>query len=213
MDRLGLSEDQQKAMAKIRNEAQTARRERMREMMRLRNEMQGEFLKDSPAAAALRSLAQRMGEIRTQLQIQQLEQRLAIHQLLTPEQRDRMMVMRRGGSHAGMMSPEMVLGMPGCGQQDWMGQGQPRGKGCMGGVPGCGQGCMGHGHMGEGDAGGWGPGCCEDMRQFVFQGDPGCCPEGQDVRIECKIMKTPKEKPHRAHRGGFPRCFPEGSQH
>jgi Spy/CpxP family protein refolding chaperone len=217
MMRLGLRDDQQKAIAKIRGDAQTARRELMKEMMRLRNDLQGEFLKDIPDAAALRSLAQRMGEIRTQMQIQQLEQRLAIHQLLTPEQRDQLMLTGRG-PRARMMGPGMGPGMPGCCEKGRMGAGHVCGKGCMGEGRPCGMGCIGmvpddeQSWMGEGDEGGWGPEGSEGPPTYIFFGrDPGCCQGGPKAWKSCDRREGRGQKPHRAHRGGFPRCFPEGS--
>jgi Spy/CpxP family protein refolding chaperone len=141
-DCLGLTEDQQKAIGKLRTDAQAARVSSRKEMMRLRNSLQGELLKDDPDVGAVRKLAQRMGEIRTQLQIQSLEQRLAIRKLLTPEQRDKAIMMRGccepGGRGMWRMHPEMGrgggMGGPGCG-----GMGGP-GAGCMG-MGGSGKGC------------------------------------------------------------------------
>jgi len=121
---MGLSEDQQKAIQKIRSDGRDAMLSARKEMMRLRNAMQGEMLKDEIDAGAIRKLVERMGDLRTQMQLQRLDQRLAIRKLLTPEQRDRAMLRQghRGGSRPGGMR----------GMHRMMGQ-----RGCMGGPGGC----------------------------------------------------------------------------
>lgn len=164
MDPMGLSEDQQKAIQKIRTDAQDARMSTHKEMMRLRNALQGEMLKDEIDAGDVRKLVQKMGELRTQMQLQQLEQRLAIRKLLTPEQRDRaMMRMGRGGEWC----PGGPRGMRG--MHRMMGRG-----GCMGGQGG---GCMGMGGAEKGCTPG--PGCRGRMQAPPQGKDSSALPEGR----------------------------------
>jgi Spy/CpxP family protein refolding chaperone len=178
MGPMGLSEDQRQAIQKIRTDAQAGMMPARKEMMRLRNTMQGEMLKDEIDAGAVRKLVQKMGDLRTQMQLQRLEQRLAVRQLLTPEQRDRtMMRMGRGDE----CCPGGMRGMHrGMGRGGRMGG---HGGGCMGG-PGCGgmggsaggPGCSGMGGSGKG---------CKGAPEMKCTPGPGCGhmqapPQGKD---------------------------------
>ncbi len=96
VERLDLSEDQQAAIAEIRAKARAEGIELRKEMLRLRNELQGEMLKDEPSEKTLVDLTERMGELRTRMQVQRVKTRLAVRQQLTPEQRDRMLMMGAG---------------------------------------------------------------------------------------------------------------------
>jgi Spy/CpxP family protein refolding chaperone len=139
-DPLGLTEDQHKAAAKIHQDARAALMAVRKDLMRLRNELAGHLLKDEPDGAALRKLVQKMGDLRTQMQIQRLEQRLAIRKLLTPEQRDRMLLQggpcgpRGGGRGCGPCGPRCGgRGFGPCGPRGGCGH-----EGMMMGMPGCG---------------------------------------------------------------------------
>jgi Spy/CpxP family protein refolding chaperone len=206
-NRMGLTEDQQKAIAKIREDAEATRLPQIKEMMRLRTEMQSELLKDQPDQAAVHNLAQQMGDLRTQMQIKILDQRMAIRNLLTPEQRDRMLMMRRGGQ--GMNGRRQMMGM-----RRGMMQGAP---GMMqGSMPGC------QGMMMQGDKG-----CCGKMQQgamgnmpgcqgMMMQGDKGCCGKGKmrgekddDQRGRWGNMKKDKDDDERGERQGRGRMHGE----
>ncbi len=103
--RLDLNDAQREAIAKI-HEAGRARDLPLRkELRRLRHEMQGEMMKDAPSEKAVMSLADRIGDVRTNLQKGRLADRLAVRAQLTAEQRDRLLAMDgdgpgpRGGRH------------------------------------------------------------------------------------------------------------------
>ena len=96
-ERLDLTEQQQEAIAKIRQEGSKGNLELRKQMMRLRNEIQGEMLKDQPSEKTVLDLTAQMGKIRTELQSNRIKQQLAIGKLLTPEQRDQMLLMGQGG--------------------------------------------------------------------------------------------------------------------
>jgi Spy/CpxP family protein refolding chaperone len=67
--------------------------------------LQGEMLKDEPSEKRVTELVQQIGQLRTQQHLTRLKQRLAVRNLLTPEQRDRMLGLRglrhRWGHRAG----------------------------------------------------------------------------------------------------------------
>lgn len=88
--RLDLTETQAAAIAKIRDEARERGRETRKEILRLRHELQGIMMQDTPDAAAAERLVEKMGALRTEQQVRRLQTRLAIRAQLTPEQRDRM---------------------------------------------------------------------------------------------------------------------------
>jgi len=103
---LDLSEAQQTAIADLREKARAGATELRKELARLRNEKHGEMLKDDPSEKTLVELTEKMGKVRTELQVQRLETRLAVREQLTAEQRDQMLLMgprhgKRGGRHGG----------------------------------------------------------------------------------------------------------------
>lgn len=116
--RLGLTDDQTAAIAKIHEEDRQANLEVGKEMMRLRNELRGEMLKDDPSEKTILALNGKLGELRTQRQANRLKTRLAVREQLTPEQRDQMLLMgdfgkdHRGGRH-GMCGDRMGSGRGG----------------------------------------------------------------------------------------------------
>ncbi|MCK4304095.1 MAG: Spy/CpxP family protein refolding chaperone [Candidatus Eisenbacteria sp.] len=157
---LDLTEDQQAKVEKIRDEVKPARIGLRKDLLRLRNELKGEMLKDNPDAGELRKLAEQMGEIRTKMQISRFEECLAIRKILTPDQRDRLLLMHaRKESHMRQCDLRCMrpgaCGGPCCG---------PRGHGHRGIRPGCGGdsygrgGGQGHG-CSHGHGGGQGHGC------------------------------------------------------
>lgn len=136
--RLDLDDGQREAIAKI----HAAGRERdlplRKELRRLRHELKGEMMKDTPSEKAVQDLAARIGQARTSLQAGRLSDRLAVRAQLTEQQRDRMLAMggagdgqrgrRDGGRHGGWNRPGR--GAPECDgegpRQGGRGQG-PRG--------------------------------------------------------------------------------------
>lgn len=163
-----LTDQQREAMKKLREDGAKAMVPMRKEMMRLRHELAGEMMKDEPNAVRLQDLTRQTGELRTRMQLQRLEHRLAMRQVLTAEQRDRMLLRR--GDHPGMRPhkcPSMQRPMQG---RAWDGPGA-----C---VPGCAPGCAPGATMGcgPGAAMGCGPGTA--MGCPMMSGAPGapCAP-------------------------------------
>ncbi len=96
--RLDLSEEQVAAITKIHEDSRKDGLEKRKELMRLRNEMQGEMLKDSPSEKTVLSINDKMGALKTEMKALRLKSRLAVREELTPEQRDQMLMM---GGHGG----------------------------------------------------------------------------------------------------------------
>ncbi len=112
--RLDLTDAQQQAWSELREQGRQERLALRKDLMRLRNELRGEMLKDEPSAAKVQDLVGRAGELRTKMQQSRMAQRLELRKLLTPEQRDRLLLMEqeRGRGHGrGMRSFQR----PGCG--------------------------------------------------------------------------------------------------
>ncbi|MBU8871035.1 MAG: Spy/CpxP family protein refolding chaperone [Gemmatimonadales bacterium] len=91
--RLDLTEDQVEAITKIREDGRTENLEIQKQTLRLRNELRGEMLKDDPSQKTVLDLNSKLGQLRTERQANRLENRLAVREQLTPEQRDRMLLM------------------------------------------------------------------------------------------------------------------------
>jgi len=102
--RLDLSEEQKEKiegiMSRVDDEALSLRKE----MMRARHDLRGAFLEESIDQAEIRKLVERIGELRTKMELRHIERRLAIREVLTEEQRDRLLL--HGGRH--------LPGGPGC---------------------------------------------------------------------------------------------------
>jgi len=98
---LELTDEQKTAIAGLHEKARAERTELRKEIARVRNELQGELLKDSPSEGKVVQLTERIGELRTKLQVDRVKTRLAIRAQLTPEQRDRLLLMdqRPGRGH------------------------------------------------------------------------------------------------------------------
>lgn len=99
--RLELTEEQSKAIESIHQKNREKGTQLRKELMRLRNEAQGEMLKDNPSEKTVLSLNQKMGEIKTELKANRLKTRLAVREQLTPQQRDKMLMMGQRSRHSG----------------------------------------------------------------------------------------------------------------
>lgn len=139
---LELSEEQIDQLNELRQEGRSQMTDLRKEMLRIRNQIQGEVLKDSPDVARLKKLTAKKGEIRAQMELARLEHRLAMREILTEEQRDKMMMRRGHGRRGGFRD-----GVHGFGHGR-MGSG----RGPRGGGPGFGMGlgdpdqeCLGFG--------------------------------------------------------------------
>lgn len=115
--RLDLSDTQ---MEEIKTLAEAGRSQGLsarRELMQLRNELEGEMLKNAPSEKTVLSLNEKIGNLKTEMKANRLKTRLAIREVLTPEQRDKMLVMGprgREGRH-GHRGPGDREGRFGCG--------------------------------------------------------------------------------------------------
>ena len=104
-ERLELTDEQRETIKGIHEKSREENLNLRKELMRLRNELQGEMLKDDPSEKAILSINEKMGDLRTRMKANRLKTRLAVREQLTPEQRDRMLMMRghdrRGGGCQG----------------------------------------------------------------------------------------------------------------
>ena len=114
--RLGLTDAQQQAWNELQEKGRVKRVALQKDLMRLRNELRGEMLKDEPSAAKVQDLVARAGELRTKMQQNRMAQRLELRKLLTPEQRDHLLLMEqeRGRGHGRGMRSFQRSGRGGC---------------------------------------------------------------------------------------------------
>jgi Spy/CpxP family protein refolding chaperone len=105
-ERLDLSDEQQAAVAKLREEGRAERRAWRAELIRLRHDLRGEMLQEGPSAARIDKLSEDIGALQAKVRASRLKQRVAMRNLLTPEQRDRLPLpgerpgMRQGRGHS-----------------------------------------------------------------------------------------------------------------
>jgi len=95
MDRLDLSDAQREQLTALRETGRERNRDLRKQLRLAKHELEGELLKDAPSLTEVRELARRVGEVRTEMRIQRLEQRLALRDLLTEDQRERLNSLRR----------------------------------------------------------------------------------------------------------------------
>ncbi|MCB1185273.1 periplasmic heavy metal sensor [bacterium] len=135
---LDLTDEQVAAIEDLHEKTRTKNTELRKELLRLRNDKRGEMLKDEPSAGKLVELTRKIGEVRTEMQVNRVETRLAVRKLLTPEQRDKMLLGegRRGGRGAGFEAGRGQGGRGGRGDcggggscEQGPGQGRGRGQG------------------------------------------------------------------------------------
>ncbi len=92
-ERLDLTDEQRAAVEKIMEAGREKAMSHRKEMARLRHEMKGEMLKDDPGESALQKTIEKIGALRTRQQVDRMKDRMAVRRLLTPEQRDRWLLM------------------------------------------------------------------------------------------------------------------------
>ncbi len=125
---LDLSEAQQAAIKKIREESRDEGLQTRKQIMRLRHELQGLMLEDDPDAGEAGKLIKRIGELKSEQQVRRMETRLAVRAELTDEQRDKMMAMQ-GKKKRGRGGPGRRSGCDGHGRHGGEGAcGGPRGR-------------------------------------------------------------------------------------
>jgi Spy/CpxP family protein refolding chaperone len=113
---LDLTDAQVAAIEAIHEQARADGVELRKELARLRNQKQGEMLKDEPSRDALVEITREMGDVRTRLQVNRLETRLAVRAELTDEQRDQLLASgRHGGPGGGRGGHGLRGGHGGCG--------------------------------------------------------------------------------------------------
>ncbi len=124
---LGLSEKQQAAITGIFEDGRKTGLESRKKLMRLRNELQGEMLKDNPSEKTILGLNEEMGKLKTEMRAVRLKTRLAVREELTLEQRDQMLMMggpgNKGGHHG-----SRGKGGPGSGARHGCGNGPGMGQ-------------------------------------------------------------------------------------
>lgn len=161
--RLDLTDDQRKAVDALCEEHRAQQVESQKELLRARHALRGALLEDEPALGTVRELVRKVGELETQREIARVEHRLAVRKLLTPEQRDRLLLMEQRRGHQrghpgragcgarGHGGRQMECGPGHCdprGRKMGCGHGQSApGAPCAPAAPGCGRG-MGRGFQG-----------------------------------------------------------------
>lgn len=96
-NQLDLSEEQQVAIDGIREKSRAEGLATRKEILRLRNELDGLMLQDEPDAGAVEKLVRRIGDLKSDQQVRRMKTRLAVRAQLTDEQRDKMIAMQ--GAH------------------------------------------------------------------------------------------------------------------
>jgi Spy/CpxP family protein refolding chaperone len=102
--RLDLSEEQIASIKAIQEKNRDKMIEMRKDLMRLRNEMQGEMLKDEPSERTVLDLNKKIGDLKTEMKAMRLKTRLAVRDELTEEQQDKMLMMK-GMQGRGMQGP------------------------------------------------------------------------------------------------------------
>jgi Spy/CpxP family protein refolding chaperone len=102
-ERLDLTAEQQAQIEAFRENSEAERLELRKQTMQLKNQIEGEWLKNAPSESTLKNLTQQMGELRTRMQVRRVEHRLALREVLTDEQWDKLLTSRegRGRGHRG----------------------------------------------------------------------------------------------------------------
>ena len=88
-ERLDLTDDQVKQFEQIQEGNVEKRGTFRKELRRLRHELEGVMMDDNPDVGQVRQLAEKIGAVHTSMQINMLETRLALRNVLTDEQRDK----------------------------------------------------------------------------------------------------------------------------
>jgi Spy/CpxP family protein refolding chaperone len=99
--RLDLTDEQVAAIKKVREERSVECMEYRVELLRIQDEIRGEMLEDNPDIDKLKKLIVSREKIRTSMNISRVEGQLAIREILTPEQCDRLLLLRNAGWRSG----------------------------------------------------------------------------------------------------------------
>lgn len=98
---LELTDEQMGQLKSLREEGFQEMADLRKEMARVKNDMRGEMLEDNPDIAKLKKLIATKSEIRANMEILRLEHRMAMRDILTEEQRDKLMMLRGRGWRGG----------------------------------------------------------------------------------------------------------------
>ncbi|MBP6874546.1 MAG: Spy/CpxP family protein refolding chaperone [Candidatus Eisenbacteria bacterium] len=176
--------DQQKArLDDLREEGRARQIEGRKALMRVQNDIRGEWMQEQPSMERLRAMAARVGEIETQMRIDRFEMRMRVRDILTPEQRDQMLLRGGMGDLLSGDDEDCCAGMGGgMDAGPCMGQGACSHAGMGGGACMGGNECMGA--MAR-------PGCGGGMQARMGQGAPcACCgPDGCACGCGCECGK------------------------
>jgi len=197
LEQFGLNDVQRVSVQRICEDVRGQMIQMRKDLMSVRNELRGELMQDNPSPDDVRELVNRAGGIQTSMRLAQVECLLKVREILTPEQRDQLMMRGaammgpRGGMGACMADcqcskggPCTCSGQPGpckCGTCTCGGRGACMGRGmgqCMQGGQGA---CMGRGMgggacMGGGQGARMGRGMCQGQcGGACMQGGQGAC--------------------------------------
>ena len=93
-ERLELTEEQIVAIKAIRETGQEKNQGLRKELIRLNHDLKGEMLKDDPSEKTALDLVKKIGALETEIDTGRLQNRLEVRKQLTPEQRDKMLMMK-----------------------------------------------------------------------------------------------------------------------
>ena len=97
---LDLTDEQRTAIDELHQQGREQGVELRKDVARLQNQIEGEMLSDDPSSGTLVDLTEKIGALRTQLQVIRLKTRLAVRDQLTAEQQDQWMLMgKKHGRH------------------------------------------------------------------------------------------------------------------
>ena len=100
-ERLDLTEDQQLAIQKIHDDGRSEMTALQKRIAKMKLELKSEMLNDKPDASNLRTLTKKIGDLKTEKQLMQLDHRLAMQEILTDEQREKMFLGHHGFGKGG----------------------------------------------------------------------------------------------------------------
>lgn len=124
-ERLDLTEEQKEKIEGIHERGRAEMQELRKELMRAKHALRGEFLEDEPNAGDLKALTKKIGDLKTRMELMRLDHRLAVRDLLTPEQREEMFFMKGRGHGPGGGHGRTPWGAGDC---DGPGRGERRGR-------------------------------------------------------------------------------------
>jgi len=127
---LDLTDEQKASLEALRESHRSEAVAQRKELAKLRHEIEGLMMEDEPDAGRLEKLIRKAGDLKTEMRVQGVKHRLEMRELLTAEQRDRLLLMKaRGGE--GRRAPR-AGGPDGCGPApacDGHGRGRGEGRG------------------------------------------------------------------------------------